>query len=83
MNLNHSLASKLEAIEKLHILYDLQAMQQKYVGQSAQTINGRFRQHESHIKTKQNPVAQHFANEDIDCQQYCIEILDKERDKNK
>ena len=36
--------------------------------------------HESYVRSKQqNPVAQHFANEEIDSQQYYIGILEQKK----
>ena len=61
--------------------------QKRYVGESSQSVNGRLRGHESHIRNYQrhpgNPVAQHFGMNLNEPQAYTIQILDQEQDKNK
>ena len=55
----------------------------KYIGESSQTINQRFRTHESHIKSQHSSlVAQHFTEEKLHAKNYTIQILDHECDKN-
>ena len=59
----------------------------KYVGETSQSVNNRLRGHESHIrnykKHPHNPVANHFGMNLNNAQDYSIEILDQECDKNR
>ena len=56
----------------------------QYVGETSQTVNLRFRAHDSCIRTnKDNPVAQHFNTIPHPQQPYHTHILGKEEDKNK
>jgi hypothetical protein len=56
----------------------------QYVGESSNTLNTRFRGHESAIRTKQlHPVAQHYNTNNHTEEAYTVTVLDKENDKNK
>ena len=59
----------------------------QYIGETSQTVNGRLRGHESHIKNYQkhphNPVANHFGINLNNPKDYKVLILDQEMDKNK
>ena len=59
----------------------------KYVGETSQSVNNRLRGHESHIrnyrKHPNNPVANHFGMNLNNAQDYSIEIVDHESDKNR
>ena len=55
----------------------------KYIVESSQTINQRFRTHESHIKSQHSSlVAQHFTEEKLDAKSYTSQILDHKQNKN-
>ena len=58
----------------------------RYIGESSQTVNNRLCGHESHIRNYHkhpgNPVAQHFGINLNKAQDYKIQILDQESDKN-
>ena len=56
----------------------------QYVGETTQTINARFRLHESFIKNKRdNNIADHFNQENHMATSYSIKIVGQEEDKNK
>ena len=58
----------------------------QYVGETQQTLNARFRLHESMINTKkENPVADHFNEEDHSNNNlgYKINIIGQEAYKNR
>ena len=56
----------------------------QYVGETTQTINSRFRLHESFIKNKrENNIAEHFNLDDHTNTSYTITIVGAEEDKNK
>ena len=58
----------------------------QYVGEIQQTLNARFRLHESMIKTKkENPVAEHFNEENHSNNKfdYKINIVGQEANKNR
>ena len=60
----------------------------RYIGESSQTVNNRLHGHESHIRKSYhkhpgNPVAQHFGINLNKAQDYKIQILDQESDKNR
>ena len=56
----------------------------QYVGETTQTINLRFRLHESFIKNKrENNIAEHFNLDDHTNTSYTITIVGAEEDKNK
>ena len=56
----------------------------QYVGETSQTVNARFRVHESFIRTKKdNNIAEHFNMEDHTPTSYTIKIVGQEEDKNR
>ena len=55
----------------------------QYVGEMSQTVNARFRVHESFIRTKKDNIAQHFNMEDHTPTSYTIKIVGQEEDKNR
>ena len=56
----------------------------EYVGETSQTVNTRFRVHESFIRTnKENNIAEHFNTENHTPISYTIKIVGQEEDKNK
>ena len=58
----------------------------QYVGETQQTLNARFRLHESMINTrKENPMADHFNEEDHSGNRldYKINIVGQEANKNR
>ena len=56
----------------------------QYTGETTQTVNARFRLHESFIKNKRdNNIADHFNQENHTPTSYTIKIVGQEEDKNK
>ena len=54
-----------------------------YIGESGQTINLRFRAHESHARHgSNNPISTHFNENNLTEHSYTVTIVDREPLKN-
>ena len=69
-----------------YIIYDMTCniCQKQYVGETSQTLNKRFRMHESVIRSNsENNIAEHFNLPNHSPISYTVKIVSQEVDKNK